>query len=87
MEARTVFVVAIDFGTTSGFAFSTKDQPESVQKWEWKRNDLTSEKTPTTVLLNIDKKFVAFGYDAEKKYLEDILPNEKTAKFYYFRRF
>lgn len=51
-------------------------------------------KAPTSVLLDNEKNFVAFGFDAETKYLES-LENEDSDdedsghkdQFHYFNRF
>ncbi|XP_061164053.1 heat shock 70 kDa protein 12B-like [Saccostrea echinata] len=86
-----LMVAAIDFGTTfSGYAFSMRDNPKKIQcpHWNAPSTDLISHKTPTTVLLDGKKNFVAFGYEAETKYLE--LTEEKKQEannYYYFRRF
>ncbi|CAG2213173.1 unnamed protein product [Mytilus edulis] len=91
-----LFVVAIDFGTTySGYAFSTKSQPNSIYTCDWRRSSLLSYKAPTSVLLNHKKEFLAFGYDAETKYMSSLENDSddedseeaKEAVYYYFRRF
>ncbi|VDI22969.1 Hypothetical predicted protein [Mytilus galloprovincialis] len=88
MDVTKLFVAAIDFGTTySGFAFSTRDDQIAVYTCDWKSSDLTSSKTPTTVLLDKQQKFKAFGYEADNKYIQDIIPDESMDEFYYFRRF
>ncbi|VDI29366.1 Hypothetical predicted protein [Mytilus galloprovincialis] len=88
MEVPYQYVAAIDFGTTySGVAFSTRVDQMSIFTCDWKDSDLTSSKTPTSVLLNKQKEFVAFGYEADNKYTQDIIPDEEMDDFYYFRRF
>lgn len=88
MDESRLFVAAIDFGTTySGYAFSTKDKKNTFFTCDWKNNELVSLKTPTTLLLDSKKNFLKFGYDAEKKYLSEILADEEQDNFYYFRRF
>lgn len=88
MDESKLFVAAIDFGTTySGYAFSPKQSKSNFYTCEWKINELVSPKTPTTLLLDSSANFVKFGYDAEKKYLSDILPDGDQNEFYYFRRF
>ena len=76
-DRNHVVVVAIDFGTTySGYAFSfRKDFAENVaghltevSTKNWFSGDLQSDKTPTTLLLDKDKNFVSFGYEAETDY-------------------
>ncbi|CAC5416772.1 unnamed protein product [Mytilus coruscus] len=88
MEVPHHYVAAIDIGTTySGFAFSSKVEQMSIYTYEWKDRDLTSSKTPTSVLLDNKKEFVAFGYQADNKYTQCIIPDEEMEDFYYFRRF
>ncbi|XP_060565801.1 heat shock 70 kDa protein 12A-like [Ruditapes philippinarum] len=87
-------VAAIDFGTTySGYAFSLKHEyikdPTKVYaqtKWIAGTGSLMSFKTPTILLLNKDKTFKAFGYEAETEYGE-LAINGEHKDYYYFRRF
>lgn len=88
---NSLFICAIDFGTTySGYAHSTRHNPKEIFCPHWKSSStcttLISQKAPTTVLLDDKQNFVAFGYDAETKYLE-FAEEEKAHNFYYFRRF
>lgn len=83
-------VVAIDFGTSfSGFAFSFnhRDGSEDIyMNREWgSAQGYKTLKTPTCILLNRDKKFVKFGFEAAEKYAELEDANDKT--FYFFDRF
>lgn len=85
-------VVAIDFGTTySGYAYSfrndfLKDKSRLLTVTEnWNSGELLSDKTPTTLLLDKDKNFVDFGYEAETKY--GTMSEEERKEHYYFRRF
>ncbi|VDI13472.1 Hypothetical predicted protein [Mytilus galloprovincialis] len=92
MDEATLFVAAIDIGTTySGYAFSTKSQPENIYTCDWKNTTLISNKAPTSLLLNNRKQFLAFGYDAEAKYTEslenDSDDEEEKDKLLFFRRF
>lgn len=95
IDAAKLFVAAIDFGTTySGYAFSTKSQPNSIYTCDWKKSSLLSYKAPTSVLLNHNKEFLAFGYDAESRYMsslendsDDDDSGEEKDAVYYFRRF
>ncbi|XP_052076283.1 heat shock 70 kDa protein 12A-like isoform X2 [Mytilus californianus] len=87
MDETRLFVAAIDFGTTySGFAFSARGDT-TIYTCDWKNNDLTSMKTPTSVLLDNEQKLKAFGYDAYNKYISTIVPDEEMDEYYYFRRF
>jgi len=83
-------VTAIDFGTTySGYAFSFKHDPTKVQTnqgWNAGSERLISYKTPTCVLVNPQKKFDSFGYDAENKYVS-LVDEEKHEGWMLFRRF
>ncbi|CAC5355527.1 unnamed protein product [Mytilus coruscus] len=86
-----LFVVAIHIGNTyTGYAFSIRSEPNNIHMCEW--NGLQSYKAPTSVLLNQHQEFLAFGYDAEDRYmdyrmsLENDSDDEKDV-LYYFRRF
>lgn len=93
-----VYVVAIDFGTSySGYAFSVSLPGTRLAdvdclaplKWNAGADTLTtvaSEKTPTCLLLTIDKQIVAFGYEAENKYAE-ITINGQQDLYLFFHRF
>ncbi|XP_063405923.1 heat shock 70 kDa protein 12B-like [Mytilus trossulus] len=87
-------VAALDFGSTySGYAFSMrhefKTDPMKIhanQAWNSGGRALLSLKTPTCLLLNDKKQFIAFGYDAENQYA-DIVMDEKQDEYFYFHRF
>lgn len=86
-------VCAIDFGTTfSGIAYSLKreyrDDPMKITVPEWNApsSSQISYKTPTTILLDNEEKFVAFGYEAESKYAE-LAEDEEQYDYFYCRRF
>ncbi|XP_063407299.1 heat shock 70 kDa protein 12B-like [Mytilus trossulus] len=89
-----ILVAAIDFGTSySGYAFSTRNDfekdPLQIQvnpPWAAGTRQLLSLKTPTCLLLDADKNYVAFGYDAEDKYSELALLKDHKS-YYYFQRF
>lgn len=89
-----LLVAAIDFGTTySGYAFSMRDtyntDPLKIhanQAWNAGGRQLLSLKTPTCLLLNSDKEFDSFGYEAENKYAELVMDGEQN-DYYYFHRF
>ena len=83
-------VAAIDFGTTfSGFAFSFNHRDGSDEIYmnrSWgSAQGYSTLKTPTCILLNQEKKFVKFGFEAAEKYAELEDANEKS--FYCFDRF
>ena len=86
-------VCAIDFGTTfSGYSYSPIVEYEydplniSVPNWDAPSSVQISYKTPTTLLLDKDKNFVAFGYEAENKYAE-LAEDEENDEYFYIRRF
>ncbi|CAG2200983.1 unnamed protein product [Mytilus edulis] len=89
-----LLVAAIDFGTTySGYAFSMTDtfktDPMKIyanQAWNAGGKQLLSLKTPTCILLDSNKQFDSFGYDAENKYA-DLVMDEEHEDYYYFHRF
>ncbi|XP_022321480.2 heat shock 70 kDa protein 12A-like isoform X1 [Crassostrea virginica] len=84
-----LMVCAIDFGTTySGYAYSMRSDTMKIfcPQWTSGTSTLVSYKTPTTVLLDRDEEFVAFGYDAEKMYSEYVEEDEAD-DYFYFRRF
>jgi hypothetical protein len=93
-KSGKLVVAAIDFGTTySGYAFSFKnDYNENPTKvfaqttWIAGSAALISLKTPTVLLLNKDKTFNAFGYEAENEYCR-LAQNGHHKDYYYFRRF
>jgi len=83
-------VVAIDFGTSaSGFAFSFnhKDGSEEIyMNRAWGREQgYSTFKTPTCLLLNQQREFKKFGYEAAEKYAE--LEDAEDRSFYYFDHF
>ncbi|VDI16587.1 Hypothetical predicted protein [Mytilus galloprovincialis] len=89
-----LLVAAIDFGTTySGYAFSMRDtyktEPLTIhanQAWNAGGKQLLSLKTPTCLLLNSNKEFDSFGYEAENKYAELVMDDEQD-DYYFFHRF
>lgn len=94
-DRDNLLVVAIDIGTTySGYAFSKrytfKTDPLNIRvNLPWypgSGRSLLTSKTPTCILLNSDKEFVSFGYEAENQYA-DLVMNKQQQDFYYFPRF
>jgi len=90
--ARKV-AVSISIGNTySGWAFSAvndfKIQPLKIRSNVWNAGgkSLMSHKTPTALLLNPDKTFHSFGYDAENNYSALVEDNE-DGDYYYFHHF
>jgi len=89
-EDKYDVVVAIDFGTSfSGFAFSFnhRDGSEDIfmnRRWG-SAQGYSTLKTPTCILLNPNKKFVKFGFEAAERYAE--LEDATDKSFYFFDRF
>ena len=89
-RATYIAVVAIDFGTTfSGFAFAFnhKDGEKGIHmNKEWGTDQgYATMKTPTCLLLNPNKSFNSFGYEAQDKFAE--LEDDEAQQYYYFKRF
>ncbi|XP_053400356.1 heat shock 70 kDa protein 12A-like isoform X2 [Mercenaria mercenaria] len=83
----TILVVAIDFGTTySGYAYSFKSKPTEIKTNQSWSKSLISLKTPTVILVDQDRKFHAFGYEAEEKYAQ-LLEDDEADGWALFRRF
>lgn len=88
---KELITVAVDIGTAfSGFAFlSRKDfkiNPLKVQCKIWPVGELgTLVKDKSIILLNNEKKYVAFGYEAEKMYNE--MGIDQAKEHYYFAYF
>ncbi|XP_063416421.1 heat shock 70 kDa protein 12A-like [Mytilus trossulus] len=90
-----LLVCAIDFGTTfSGYAFQLtadflKEPTKNIhtnQVWNAGVAALMSLKTPTCLLLDKEKEFVAFGYEAETQY-SDLALDDLHHDYLFFRRF
>jgi len=85
-----LMVAGIDFGTTfSGYAYSFKNDPMKIQTnqgWNAGSEKLISFKTPTCVLVNPNKQFVAFGFEAENKYV-DLADDKEHTGWLLFRWF
>lgn len=89
-----IFVVALDFGTTySGYAFSSRTDfavnpllIHTNQEWIAGGTSLTSMKTPTSILINKDGSFLAFGFEAEDRFYS-AMTNKQREEVMLFRRF
>lgn len=94
MNNRYLLVAALDFGTTySGYAYALrgdfKTEPlkmQANQAWNSGSSQHWSLKTPTCLLLDKNKEFRSFGYDAENKYT-DLVLDEEQSDYYFFNRF
>lgn len=87
-----LLVAAIDFGTTySGYAYSFKSSWTKVHMNKWEGGHLTSYKAPSALLLNPDKSFNSFGYEAEKNYGDIATDGDDDGRsckeYYFFHRF
>ncbi|XP_074964331.1 heat shock 70 kDa protein 12A isoform X2 [Phalacrocorax aristotelis] len=89
VEQLFLVVVAIDFGTTSsGYAYSFTKEPECIhvmRRWEGGDPGVSSQKTPTTILLTPERKFHSFGY-AARDFYHDLDPTE-SKHWLYFEKF
>uniref|UniRef100_A0A8B9NTS6 Heat shock 70 kDa protein 12A n=1 Tax=Apteryx owenii TaxID=8824 RepID=A0A8B9NTS6_APTOW len=89
VEQLFLVVVAIDFGTTSsGYAYSFTKEPECIhvmRRWEGGDPGVSTQKTPTTILLTPERKFHSFGY-AARDFYHDLDPNE-SKHWLYFEKF
>lgn len=88
MDSTVAMVCAVDFGTTyTSYAYSFKENPTTIFCPYWKDlADLVSDKTQTSMLLDKQQQFVAFGYEAERKYL-DLVKDGNAKDFFYFKSF
>ena len=59
---------------------------QTNEGWIAGSDRLISHKTPTCVLVNPQKQFDSFGYDAENKYL-DLLEDKEHEGWMFFQRF
>ncbi|XP_062594009.1 heat shock 70 kDa protein 12B-like [Saccostrea cucullata] len=81
-----ILVAAIDIGTTySGYAYSFKDNWTKIKTSDWSNWNPMSHKAPTALLLNPDRTFNSFGYEAEKNYIDLLESGDKD--YYFFQRF
>jgi len=94
---KCLICAAIDFGTTfSGYAYSTRDDfirdPLKIstnQKWIAGTGNLVSLKTASCILLDPDKNFKAFGFEAEDQYNEmlEFPDGDDYMNHYFFQKF
>ena len=91
--SESIFVGAIDFGTTfSGYAFAIRNDYKvdpmriSGNHWQTGSQPGLSLKTASCILFDPTQKFHSFGGDAEDKYTELAQANEHI-DWFYFKRF
>ena len=83
MSSSKLVSVAIDFGTTySGYAFSFHHTKNDIKTFPWKSSSFESEKTPTCILFDSERRFHSFGFEAEDGYAE--LSRRGMAKSWFF---
>ena len=83
-----LFVVAIDFGTTfTGYAFSSKTKPDDfMMNKSWGAGlGRQSYKTATSVLVNPEGEFEAFGFEAEQTYAN--MEEDDAMKYALYEKF
>ncbi|OWF54173.1 heat shock 70 kDa protein 12A-like [Mizuhopecten yessoensis] len=89
-------VAAIDLGTTySSHAFSYKSDyqrdPLHIHTEIWEAGNELSHKTSSVILLNPDKSFNSFGFEAEKEFTrmaeEENMAAEMLGEYYYIDSF
>ncbi|XP_041907004.1 heat shock 70 kDa protein 12B-like isoform X1 [Corvus kubaryi] len=87
MASQSVFVVAIDFGTSySGYCYSLASGTDQIRQVYWgTEHGLRTPKTPTCILFNQKQEFKYFGYDAVMKYKN--LPSSQADSWYFFQNF
>ncbi|XP_038009631.1 heat shock 70 kDa protein 12A-like isoform X1 [Motacilla alba alba] len=87
MASQSVFVVAIDFGTSySGYCFSLASGTDQIRQVYWgAEHGLKTPKMPTSILFNQQQEFKYFGYDAVMKYKS--LPSSQADSWYFFQNF
>ncbi|XP_052233294.1 heat shock 70 kDa protein 12A-like [Dreissena polymorpha] len=84
-ENSFTYVAAIEIGTSySGYAYAPRKDGKLIAKDIDK--SLETLRTPSCLLLNEKKEFEAYGYDAERMYIE-LIKEGRDKTGYYFRRF
>ena len=86
---KNLAVAAIEFDTTNYcFAYSMRNEfgTDPLKICIWYLPGSLSEKLPTCLLLDKEKQFMAFGYDAVHRYAELVM-DEKQDDYYFFDRF
>ncbi|XP_063411135.1 heat shock 70 kDa protein 12B-like [Mytilus trossulus] len=93
-EKKYLMVASLQIGRTySNYAFSTRhdfmDDPLKIHinpVWNSGSSRHQSISTPTCLLLDKDKEFLAFGYDAENRFAE-VMEDGEIDDHYFFQRF
>lgn len=84
-------VVAFDIGTSyTGYAYSDSEQIKdgkiNLNEWIGNFNHDKTAKAPSIVLLNEDRSFNSFGYEAEANYAK-MVKDKTQNRCYRFRNF
>lgn len=89
---NSVFVYGIDIGSEySGYAYVSRHDitlkgPPTLSTPTWIGSLMGSHKCPTVILLDRNEEMVAFGYEAENKFVT-IMEDDETNDYYYFKHF
>ena len=87
MSSSKLVSVAIDFGTTySGYAFSFHHAKNDIKTFLWKSSSFESEKTPTCILFDSERRFHSFGFKAEDEYAE-LSRRGVASSWFFFKQF
>lgn len=87
-----IIVAGYQKGSIAGYAYSLKHDFEikplriMTNHWTVKGSGSMSLKAPTSILLNPDQKFHAFGYEADQRYTE-LAQKGLSSEWYYFQKF
>lgn len=87
MASQSVFIIAIDFGTSySGYCFSLASGTDQILQVYWgTQHSFKTPKMPRGILFNQKQEFKYFGYDAVMKYKS--LPSSQADSRYFFQNF
>lgn len=91
---RVALVATVNIGEIySGYTFSNKagfeDDPRAVTSYgSWKSQYLMGlhTQTPTSILLNAEKGFQSFGFEAEDQYIS-LSEDMENSDVYFFQHF
>lgn len=90
---RSIIVVGLNIGKIySGYTFSTishfDENPNLVKSCSWKSEYFSGLflETPTSILLNAEKGFESFGFEAEDQY-KSLTEEMKESDVYFFQHF
>lgn len=84
--SRDTKLLAAAFNLTNsswGCAFSPRGHHSTVRSFQWQNRCNISQTLPASLLLNPDKSFRAFGYEAQEQYA--CLTGRRRMEFYFFQ--